>query len=209
VTNLSGSNAPAAGKYVLLVQPENAAGGPVATGYAAVSLAASGALALSGVLPDNTAISQSAKMSQSNIWPVYITLSSSKGKGMVIGWQTNTFPTACEGQLYWYKPGTGFASNLISTGAVFAAPAAGTQYQMLLAGGISNSLPVSAARQFASQSPIVGISFLSTGVLSGYIDLHQDKLPFKGAFISPSEGGAGFIIHKNGQTEGFQILPQP
>jgi cyclophilin family peptidyl-prolyl cis-trans isomerase len=202
-TILSGSNAPAAGKYVLLLQPEDPANAP---GYAAISLAANGNLALAGELPDNTAISQNAKMSQDGIWPVYIVPSSYKGKGMVIGWQTNTASGECDGQLFWCKPGTGIASNLTSIGASFAPPVAGTQYQMVLAGGTSNSLTVSSAQKFVPQPPITAISLLPTGVLSGAIDLNSNKLSFKGAFVNPTNGGAGFIIGTNGQTQGFQII---
>jgi cyclophilin family peptidyl-prolyl cis-trans isomerase len=208
-TKLSGSNEPAAGKYVLLAQPANASNGPAASGYAAVSLAAGGAITLSGALPDNTAISQSAKMSKDGIWPVYIVPSSYKGKGMVIGWQTNDLSSstgACEGQLFWYKPGAGVVSNLTTTGGAFAAPLADTQYQMLLAGGAAYSLTVGKTRQFVAQSNIVAISLQSSGVLSGYIDLSGGKFPFKGAFISPSGGGAGFIIDTDGQKEGFQLI---
>jgi len=201
VSGVSGSNAPAVGKYVLVAQPENAA-----AGYEAVSLATSGALSLSGALPDNTAISQSAKISKDGIWPVYIVLSGDKEKGMIVGWQTNTLTGACDGQLYWCQPGGGVASNLISTGALFEAPVAGTHYQMILAGGASNSLAVSASRQFLAQSNVVSISLASTGVLSGYINVSDEKLPFKGAFIDPTNGGAGFIIDKSGQTQGFQII---
>ena len=80
---------------------------------------------------------------------------------------------------------------------------------MVLAGGTTNSLAVNQARQFVPQPPVVAISLLPTGVLSGYIDVNQDKLAFKGAFISPSAGGAGFILDTNGQMDGFQIPPQP
>jgi cyclophilin family peptidyl-prolyl cis-trans isomerase len=209
VTALAHSNAPAAGKYVMLLQPETAANGPVASGYAAASLAANGVLALGGALPDSTAIGQSARISKDGIWPVYIVPTSYKGKGMIIGWQTNTPSGSCDGQLFWYKPASGFAANLISTGAEFAAPVADTQYQMVLAGGTTNSLTVSKARQFVPQPPIASISLLPTGGLSGFMDINNDKLPFKGVFISPSAGGAGFILDTNGLTDGFQITPQP
>ena len=127
MTRLPGSNAPAAGNYALLLQPENATNAPVATGYAAVSLGAGWRVALGGTLPDNTAISQSARISKDGIWPVYIVPSSYKGKGMIIGWQTNTPSGVCDGQLFWFKPSAGVATNLTSTGAEFAAPVAGAQ----------------------------------------------------------------------------------
>ena len=209
VTRLSGSNAPAPGNYALLLQPANAAGTPAAAGYAVVSLGANGALALGGTLPDNTPISQSAWMSKDGIWPVYMVPPSYQGKGMIIGWQTNTPSGACDGQLFWFKPSAGVATNLTSTGAEFAAPLAGAPYQMVLAGGTKIPLAVSQARQFVPRPPIVGITLLPTGVLSGSIDVNHNDLPFKGIFISPSAGGAGFILDANAQTDGFQIPPQP
>jgi cyclophilin family peptidyl-prolyl cis-trans isomerase len=207
VTHLSGSNAPPSGKYVLLLQPQNSTNDPVASGYAALSLGASGAITLGGSLPDNTPISRSARLSKDGIWPVYIVPSSYKGKGMIIGWETNTSPGACDGQLFWFKPSVGFASMLTTSGAEYMAPVADTQYQMILAGA-TNALTISKVRQFVPQSPVVAISLLATGVLSGSIDLNHDNLPFKGAFISPSAGGGGFIIDKNGKIEGFQIFPE-
>ncbi len=209
VTRLPASNAPAAGKYAVLLQPENDSDSPAADGFAAISLQTSGALALAGALPDSTAISQSAKMSKDGIWPVYLVPSSYKGKGMVIGWQTNTASGSCDGQLYWFKPASILASNLTSSGAVFAPPVAGSQYQMLLAGGTSNALAVSPTHQFVAHAPIVSISLLPTGLLSGLIDIDHDNRPFKGAFISPSLGGAGFFVDTNSQTFGFQISPLP
>jgi hypothetical protein len=209
VTNLSGSNAPVAGKYAALLQPANDTNSSTASGYAAISLAANGALTWAGTLPDNTAVSESAKMSRNGIWPVYDAPSSYKGKGMIIGWQTNTPSGACDGQLFWSKPGTGLTANLTSTGAAFAAPVTNTQYQIVVAGGTSHSLMVSPARQFVPAPPISSISLLPTGVLSGFIELSDGKRAFKGAFISPSSGGGGFILDTNGQMDGFQILPQP
>ncbi len=213
VTRLAGSTAPAAGRYVVLLQPGNITNGPETDGYAAITLGSGGALALGGTLPDNTAISESARMSKDGIWPVYIVPSIYKvkgvGEGMILGWQTNTPSGACEGELYWFKPAIGSATNLASTGAKFQAPAAGTTSQMVVAGVTTNSLPVNNGQHFVADPPIVGITLLPSGVLSGHIDIDGDKLPFKGAYISPLEGGAGFIIGADGQPEGFQILPQP
>jgi hypothetical protein len=214
VTRLAGSTAPAAGRYVVLLQPGNITNGSVADGYAAITLGSGGGLALGGTLPDNTAISESARMSKDGIWPVYIVPSIYKvkgvGEGMILGWQTNTPSGACEGELYWFKPAIGSATNLAANGAKYQAPAAGTTSQMVVPGVTTNSLPVNNGQHFVAAPPaIVGITLLSSGVLSGHIEVDGAKLPFKGAYISPVEGGAGFIIGADGQTEGFQILPQP
>ncbi len=48
--------------------------------------------------------------------------------------------------------------------------------------------------------------------LSRYADgssSNYHNLPIKGAFISPSAGGAGFLLDPDGRTGGFQIPPQP
>jgi cyclophilin family peptidyl-prolyl cis-trans isomerase len=209
VTRLPASNAPAPGNYDLLLQPENPTNKLTATGYAAVTIGTGGAVTLGGALPDNTPFSQSAEMSRDGVWPVYIVPSSYKGKGMVIGWQTNTSSGLSDGQLFWFKPSAGLATGLTSTGAAYGPPAAGAQYQMLRVGGATNSLAVSASRQFVPQLPITEISLSSTGILSGQIEVNDHKLPFKGAFVSPSAGGAGYILDTNGQTDGFEIRPRP
>jgi hypothetical protein len=92
---------------------------------------------------------------------------------------------------------------------MFSAPAAGTQYQIVLPGGATNSLTVGAAREFLPQPPVIGISSLPNGVLTGVVSVNHHDLSFKGAFVSPAAGGGGFVLQTNGQTEGFQILPQP
>jgi hypothetical protein len=207
VTRLSGSNAPNAGRYALLLQSETNAASPVAAGYATVSLAGAGAVALGGFLPDNTAIARAARISKDGIWPMY--MSRYGGKGMIIGWETNTPAGTCNGQLFWFNPSIGYVTNLVSTGAAFSAPVADTQYQIILAGGTTNALTVGATRQFAPESPIVRISLLPSGLLSGVVDFKDNKLSFKGAFVSPSTGGAGFILGSGGQTYGFEISPQP
>jgi hypothetical protein len=193
-----GTNAP--GIYQLIAYAQAAAG------YAAFSLGATGTVTLAGSLPDNTPIARSAKLSRAGIWSFYTVPSSYSNKGMLIGWETNTPSGACNGQLYWYKPSVGAANGLNSTGAAYFPPVPDTQYQIILPGA-TNSLTVNRAGQFVSQPPVAAITLQPTGILSGAIDLNQSKLPFKAAFISPSAGGAGFIIDNNGKTQGLQIQP--
>jgi cyclophilin family peptidyl-prolyl cis-trans isomerase len=209
VTRLTGSNAPEAGKYVTLLQPGNASGAGAATGYAAISLGTTGSVALTGAMPDSTSISQSASLSQDGIWPVFIVPGSYRSLGLVIGWQTNSPSGGCDGQLFWVAPHQASATSLNSIGSMFSAPAAGTQYQIVLPGGATNSLTVGAARGFLPQPPVIGISSLPNGVLTGVVSVNHHDLSFKGAFVSPAAGGGGFVLQTNGQTEGFQILPQP
>ena len=208
---LTGANAPAAGRYALLFQPENDTNGPVAEGYASLSLGSGGVLSLGGSLADNSAISQSARLSKEGIWPLYMVPSSYQRKGMIIGWQIITSSNTCAsiGPLFWFKPAGGAAANLTATGAKFAPPPANGEFEMVLPGGSTNSLPVKKAGQFSAVAPIVGITLLPTGVLSGSIETNNQRRPFKGVFISPSAGGGGLILDSNGGTEGFEILPKP
>jgi uncharacterized repeat protein (TIGR02543 family) len=206
VTRLSRTNAPGTGKYATLLKPPS--GDTQAGGFAAVTLGSGGTVTFAGTLPDNTAISESARMSKDGIWPVYIAPARYKGKGVLIGWETNKPSGAVAGNLFWVNPSVGAATNLTSSGSQFEAPVAGTTYQFVLASGSTNSLSVNKSRQFTPSTPILGISLLPSGILSGRIDIEGDKLPFKGAFISPAEGGAGFIIGASGQMEGFTIGPQ-
>jgi hypothetical protein len=137
--------------------------------------------------------------------------SSYQRKGMIIGWQIITSSNTCAsiGPLFWFKPAGGAAANLTATGAKFAPPPANGEFEMVLPGGSTNSLPVKKAGQFSAVAPIVGITLLPTGVLSGSIETNNQRRPFKGVFISPSAGGGGLILDSNGGTEGFEILPKP
>jgi hypothetical protein len=206
LTNLAGSPA-TAGKYAVLLQPENGLN-PPAAGYAAVSLASSANLAFGGTLPDNTAISGSARVSQEGIWPVFCAPSVYRGQGMIIGWQTNTASGTSLGQLFWCKPGQGVAVNMTSTGGLFAPPQAGGSYEMVLAEGTAASLQVSPARQFVPATIVKQMKILPTGVFSGQIEINQGALPFKGIFVNPALGGGGFILN-DGTNNGLQITLQP
>jgi hypothetical protein len=208
VNSLAGSNDPAAGKYSLLFQSEGAAVLPAVDGYAAVAIGRDGVVTLNGALPDNSAIFQTSGISKDGIWPVYAVPSGDAGRGMLIGWQTNTVSGLCDGQVFWFNPAFGYATNLISTGAAYSPPKAGTQYQIVLAGGVTNALAVSQNGQFAATPPNLQISLQPGGVLAGFVDVENTKLPCKGIFINPASGGGGFIIGSKGGSNGFAILPQ-
>lgn len=224
VKKLTSTNTPAPGKYVLNFEP--ATNGPVtADGYAAVNVSPGGAVVLAGALADNNAISQSAGVSKDGIWPVYLAPASYRGKGMVIGWETNLPAGGCDGQLFWIKPATakptsatyypdGFAETLGSIGTNYVAPAEGAQYQIVFGGGslgstlVTNLLTVKSGKfSPGSDADKLAIALSATGVVSGHFVNSVDSkvLSFKGAFTAASQGGAGFTLDDDGQTGYFSI----
>jgi cyclophilin family peptidyl-prolyl cis-trans isomerase len=230
VTKLSTHTTPATGKYILSLQPGNQTNKPDTNGYAALVIASDGTMALSGALPDDTTFSQSAGVSTNGVWPLYVIPAGYKTNGMLMGWETNQASGGSSGQLYWYKAsdigayytnGVGIVSNMPvnSTGTNYARPATGSQYSIIFQGGtivppLTNSLMVNEAGQFVvSNSPPdkLKISLSANGVIAGSILNSNDNktLRFKGAFISPSQGGSGFIPDAGGQTGCFELELEP
>jgi hypothetical protein len=101
------------GKYtVLLPGFTNATDGPIGDGYAALTVAGSGAVTALGFTADNQAFKpQLAPVSGTGRWPVYAPLYVTTGgafNGSVIGWVylTNNAPTSTfTGDLAWIKTG--------------------------------------------------------------------------------------------------------
>lgn len=79
---------------------------------------------------------------------------------------------------------------------------------------LTNTLMVNEAGQFVvSNSPPdkLKVSLSANGVIAGSILNTNDNktLRFKGAFISPSQGGSGFIPDADGQTGWFELELEP
>jgi hypothetical protein len=78
---LSGNTNGYAGTYSLALADFSGLEGSAA---AAVTVSSSGALQLSGTLPDGATLSQSVPLSEDGFWPLYVPLNN--GQGMVLGW---------------------------------------------------------------------------------------------------------------------------
>jgi len=228
VTKLSTNTTPATGKYILNLQLGNPTNGPGTNGYAALVIGSSGAIALSGALPDDTTFSESARVSKDGIWPLYAIPAGYKTNGMLLGWEIFS-NSSCSGRLYWYKApnigayysgGVGVASNmpLNSTGTKYSPPAT-TNYSMVFQEGTnsvlaSNELTVTSTNgQFKPVNPTdkLAISLSANGVLTGHFVTNNDgkALQFKGAFFGQTQGGSGFIPDGGGQTGCFELEPDP
>jgi len=92
------------GRYTAVFEPP-AGGGtnlPSGTGSAALTVTASGAARLSGVLADGTKISVSAPVSEDGMWPLYEALY--KKQGACIGWVTFGSNSTLAATVDWFCP---------------------------------------------------------------------------------------------------------
>jgi cyclophilin family peptidyl-prolyl cis-trans isomerase/archaellum component FlaF (FlaF/FlaG flagellin family) len=234
-TKLTPDSAVVPGRYVLTIPGDHAGTNLVPGGdsYATYSIGENGAVTLGGWLADNTAISQSAKVSTNGAWPLYAPLYSKDGihQGLILGWQTNGSPDNYGGFVGWYKPATapkpgvynapGFQWVANTTPTNYTPPKAGTKYQIVFGGGslpkaLTNSLKVIPAGQFTStggQANNLEITLSRTsGAITGhFLDPAGKTLQFKGAFQSPESGGSGFILDSDSDDEAgyFEISSAP
>jgi hypothetical protein len=230
-TSLAGNSVVKPGTNVFLIPGDHSATNnhPGGDSYAAFTLGANGVIKLIGYLADNTSFSQSTAVSTNylytnGIWPFYASLY--HGKGIILGWETNTSPTNFAGDVAWSKPATPakpgiyytnaflFLTNSSSDGCV--PPAAGTHYQIAFGGasltnGLTNHLTVAANGLFtvdASQTNKLALTFTpKSGVLTGSFSYPSGLVThsFYGAFVSPSLGGSGYFLDTNSQTGFFEI----
>jgi cyclophilin family peptidyl-prolyl cis-trans isomerase len=220
IRTLSANSTPSPGIYVLNLEPVAPANGPPGDSFASVIMSAGGNLAVAGTLAfASTPFSFSTGVFTNGVWPFYTTLY--KGNGMLIGWETNLPSGDCTGTLYWVKSPTnglyytnGIFEQLDSVGAKFVAPKPGTNYQIVFGGGTLESL---VTNEFSFKNnvivPAVGTTnkltgtLTALGVLKGSIlnPFNDEKLPFTGAFISPTNGGGGFTLDISNQTGFFGI----
>jgi cyclophilin family peptidyl-prolyl cis-trans isomerase len=164
-----------------------------------------------------------------NVWPLCAKLNN--GNGILIGWETNLPSGECVGSLHWvrgrshagYFP-AGVTNTLDSYGAVFVPPQAGTNYQIVFAGGtletnfLTNFFSFKPAGASWKIIPASGTTdrlagtLLPTGMFSGagiVNPVNNKPLPFSGVFISPVLGGAGFTRDAGDATGFFTISKVP
>lgn len=229
IDKLTTNTSPVPGSYIFILQDASQTNGPWTNGYAAVMAGKGGTITISGALPDNTSFSHSAKVSPDGVCPIYAIPSGVGSKGLLLGWEIFSNLTAGSGQLYWYKAanvgnyykdGVGLESNAVfnATGANIARPPAGGVYTIVFQGGsilqpMTNFLTVANGNFSVTGQPAdkLKISLAASGILTGsFVNTNNNKtLHFKGAFVSPSEGGSGFIPDADGQTGSFslQLIP--
>ena len=135
--------APYAGEYTLVIPGSSPVAGD---GIGTLTVSSLGAVTFSGVLADGTPITQSADLSESGMWPVYLPLYT--GKGMMISWvqfRTNA-PATLSGNAVWTKnpvPGdyypAGFRINSTVNGNAYVPPASGMRVLNMTNGTVTLS----------------------------------------------------------------------
>ena len=236
-TKLTSNSAVVPGRYVLTIPGDHTGTNqfPGGDSYAAYSIGENGTVTVGGWLADNTAISESTKVSTNGTWPLYVPLYTKNNhpRGVILGWQGNGSPSNYGGFVEWVKPATPSAAGVYNANGFqwvtntiptnYTPPAAGTGYQIVfnggsLSGALTNSLTVNHAGQFtnsAGQPTNLDVKITltrSTGAITGhFLDPLGKALQFKGAFVSPESGGSGFILDSGSEDETgyFEISSVP
>ena len=135
--------APYAGKYTLAIPGVSPVMGD---GIGTLTVSSSGSATFSGVLADGTVASQTANVSESGRWPVYLPLY--VGKGMLISWvqlKTNA-PATLVGSAVWTKNPVGgkyyplgFRIDTSVQGNAYVPPSSGVRVLNLINGTVTLS----------------------------------------------------------------------
>jgi hypothetical protein len=228
-TKLTGDSAVIPGTNVFSIPGNHSATNrfPGGDSYGTFTLGSNGAISLIGHLADNTSFSQNTYVSTNfnntnGIWPFYAALYG--GKGIILGWQTNTSPARFEGWAAWSKPAKGSAYDtnafLVLTNSYSAGyipPARGTSYQIVFGGatltnGLTNLLTAGSNGWFtvdADQALNLALTLtnLGSGVLSGSFSYPSGRTArsYYGVFGNPAQGGSGYFLDTNSQTGWLKI----
>jgi len=225
VFNAKTNPCPAAGTYTLLIPGiPGATGSSAGDGYGLVKVTTAGNVILTGVLADNTPVSQSTFLSKSGDWPLYVARYS--GRGSILGWLTftNTPGDDLHGTLSWIRPvqpsvplfTMGFTVATEATGSHYTPPSGDTRVLNFvngmvvlsdgnLAASITNQVQVNANNTVVSQDDNTFQMKIkaANGLFAGKA---QDpatgkNLSFKGVVLQKQNAGGGFFLNQNQSGE--------
>jgi cyclophilin family peptidyl-prolyl cis-trans isomerase len=210
--------APQAGRYTLLIPPDNdSPAGPTGDGFASVSVTTKGAISMTGTLAEGSKLAQKSVLSKNGAWPLYVSLN--KGSGVLVGWVTftNEIATDFMGLSTWIQkpqPGvkyypTGFTNETTILGSRFSS----TTGVLDLSNAVASFAGGNLAMDFANDILIgpdgkvvnqetnkltLAIS-KSTGLFNGTVTPPgtTKSIPFKGALLQKQDRGAGFFLGTN------------
>ena len=227
------------GNYTIILAPNPADTGstvPQGNGYGTLKVDNGGKIRLSATLGDGTRISQSAVVSGSGMWPVYIPLYLKQGS--LVGFVTFTNIVGVsdlDGTLTWFKPvvpssklyPNGFTTQITLLGSTYTAPPLGTPAlsvsnapcNLLVTSGagdlvsfLSNSLTLNTNNKI-TLCVTNGFKLTltaRTGLFSGSFVNPATSKPttFKGALLQKQNDGAG-LFSGTDQTGFVTVEPSP
>jgi hypothetical protein len=210
------ATAPQAGRYTMVLSGSHASSGqPGGDGCGTVSIDKAGRISFCGHLADGTSVSQSATLSWTGLWPLYIPLYG--GQGCVVGWVSIPDTNSLTGDLAWIKPAGvrgkcypgGFAMQVTVNGSSYkwrgnAAPILGVSNAAVtftgggLAEGFTNSVVIGYGNRVSNLGANkLSLSFSSSsGSFSGrVVDPSTGlTLPFQGVVLQNQQIGSGYFL---------------
>jgi hypothetical protein len=180
-----GSSVNFAGNYTLAIPGSgDSAHFPGGDSYAAVSIASSGKLKMTGSLADSTKFAQSAVAAMNSQWPLYVSLYG--GQGQLLGWLTVT-NSSISGNVNWIKNAIANA-KVYPNGFDFDSEAVGSIYNPAATPSINFNSGVLILSGADLPSPITNVVTVNGTSASGpnvTLNLSASKGTFKGSFTMP------------------------
>lgn len=231
------SPAPQTGRYSFLVENSGNPGLPAGAGFGTVSVSSNGRIRASGKSGDGWAFTQSAALTRSGRWPVFVKLGGST-KGIYSGWITfqDTSASDFSGMLAWLGPEVPGPNNAFVPGFSGDVQAVGSRYfstvnnpvlqsssstnnvrLTLNAGGFETpserDVTLTTANKFVFNPRLTGDALTvvpSAGLFTGRF-LHPDNriITFRGAVLQKQNRGAGEFVLPDGEVGRAQLTPAP
>jgi hypothetical protein len=205
-----------AGKYTFAAEESTPDGQPFGYGSFALTLATNGGLSVSGYAADGGTISQGTSISQTNLWPLYSTVSTG---GALLGWQSLAGSSNLTGWIEWFKPAnstlhqsaaTYYTTNLAGGTYTNKSPVLGISSGLLVLSGaglshdLTNAISLSASGfTDVTKSNKLSITLApASGLFSGTI---SKTLRFTGVILQQQNTGVGAFQNTN-QTGVLEIM---
>ena len=225
--------APQRGSYTVIFGASDAlpAGAPGGDGFGSVTIAGSGAIKLAGRLADGTKVSQAAWLSKDGEWPLFSTLSKSKGSSLLgeLRFQDVMNVSDIDGEIHWQLADSASPINLSAVGSRYVRPkiyeraltlenVAGNALVTVEEGGLGSSwnkvVTIGSGNQVSILAPGPDALTLkltpATGVFrGGFIRPDNgDKAVLAGAILQKQNVGSGHFLSRSG-LGGVALEPNP
>ena len=228
VFNAKTNPAPVAGRYTLVIPGQSGSTNlPGGDSWGVLTISPGGLIVFSGMLSDNTKVSQSIAISREGNWPLFVPLY--RGQGLISGWLEFTSmdsPTgAITGNLNWFKPevagakyyAAGFRIRSEAIGASYLRPVGGapiievgTDAPITFTGGdlaedIMGSITLDQNLVMISATNAMSLFFsVTNGVFHGNVTdpNSSQKFPFRGVVLQNENSAAGYFL---GPTQSGEV----